>query len=55
MDIAAGMIGQNAPFPSGAQIDMGPQRYELREGPSGPEDKQVPISGHYGTQSLVPK
>jgi hypothetical protein len=54
MDIAAGMLGQNAPFPSGAQIEMGPKLYELSDGPHGPTDEQVPISGHYGTQSLLP-
>lgn len=54
MDLAAGMVQQGAPYPSGSQIDMGPKRYKLTEGGKGPADEQVPLSGHYGKQSLIP-
>ncbi len=54
MDAAAGMLGQNAPFPSGSMLDMGPQMYTLADGPRGPKDEQVPVSGHFGTQTIVP-
>lgn len=54
MDLAAGMLHQSAPFPPGSQIEMGPKLYSLSEGRNGPEDEQVPHSGHFGTQSLLP-
>lgn len=54
MDLCAGMLQQAAPFPDGSNIEMGPKMYRLTDGKNGPEDEQVPHSGHYGVQSLIP-
>ena len=52
MDIAAGMINQGTPYPKGSRLNVGPKSYELVEGPHGPEDEQVPISGTFGVLTV---
>lgn len=54
MDLAAGMIGQRGPYPSGGRIRLGPHFYRLEEGPRGPDDEIV-VNGIHGVQSLLPK
>jgi hypothetical protein len=52
MDIAAGMITQNRPFPEGSKLSVGPKSYEINDGQLGPEDEQVPFSGTFGVQTI---
>lgn len=54
MDVAANMIRRGGRFPNGSQIEAGPRTFMLRKGPTGPDDQQVPFSGHFGVQSLIP-
>lgn len=54
LDVASGMIMQEAPYPSGAQLQLGPESFVLREGPRGPQDEVVPTSGTFGTFSILP-
>ncbi|MGM0557177.1 MAG: hypothetical protein ACQEVA_12415 [Myxococcota bacterium] len=55
MDIAAGMINQGTPYPTGAKLSVGPQAFTLVEGRNGPEDEQVPISGAFGVMTIKPQ
>ncbi len=56
MDIAANMIGLGRPYPPGAQLDAGPASYRLEIGPKGlEEDEEVPVCGHFGVRSIMPK
>lgn len=54
MDVASGMINQREAFPVGADLDVGPDSFEVEEGRQGPDDEQVPFSGHYGVRTLRP-
>ncbi len=54
MDTASEMIAREEPFPMGSRLDIGPASFEIEEGRRGPEDEQVPISGTFGVQTLVP-
>lgn len=54
MDVASTMFLQQAPFPDGAQLQVGPQIFEARTGPTGPSDPQVPFCGHHGTLTIGP-
>ncbi len=52
MDTASGMINNRASFPIGAELEIGPEAYHIEEGRQGPEDEQVPISGHFGVLTV---
>jgi hypothetical protein len=52
MDIAAGMISQNRPFPDGSKLTVGPNSYEIHDSQHGPTDEEVPFSGTFGVQSI---
>ena len=52
MDVAANMIFQAAPFPTGSQLQIGRGMYTLSAGPSGPEDDEAPINGAFGVLTL---
>lgn len=54
MDVASGMINNRSPFPLGANLDIGPESFTIEEGPQGPEDEQVPVSGAYGVLTVRP-
>jgi hypothetical protein len=54
MDVAASMITQNRPFPDDSSLTLGHQNFRLREGQQGPRDEQVPLSGTFGVQSIMP-
>jgi len=54
LDVASGMIMQEAPYPGGAQLQLGPEPFILREGPRGPDDEVVPTSGTFGIFSILP-
>jgi hypothetical protein len=55
MDIAAGMINQGTPYPTGSSLNVGHQAFTLVEGRNGPEDEQVPISGSFGVLTVKPQ
>ncbi len=52
MDVAAGMLLQRDAYPEGAHIQLGPHRYAIVEGPSGPPDRQIPLCGLYGRLTI---
>ena len=52
MDIASGMINNRTAFPIGADVEIGHESFDLEEGRQGPEDEQVPFSGHYGVRTV---
>lgn len=52
MDIASGMINNRQAFPTGADVEIGPESYVIEEGRQGPEDEQVPLSGHFGVLTV---
>jgi hypothetical protein len=54
LDVSSGMIAQQAPYPVGANLQLGPESYTLREGPIGPDDSVVPTSGTFGVFSIMP-
>lgn len=55
MDIAAGMINQNGPYPTGSKLNVGPQSLTIEEGRQGPEDEKIPISGAFGVLTVKPQ
>ncbi len=52
MDVAAGMLIQRDAYPDGAQLQLGPHHYMINDGPSGPEDRQIPLCGLYGRLTI---
>lgn len=52
MDTASGMLNNRSAFPIGADLEIGPETYQIEEGRQGPEDEQVPISGHFGVLTI---
>jgi len=54
MDVASAMINEREAYPVGADLEVGPDAFEVEEGRQGPEDEQVPFSGHYGVLTLRP-
>lgn len=52
MDISCAMLSQESPFPTGSRVQVGPEILEVASGPQGPEDKAVPINGHFGRLTL---
>lgn len=55
MDVASGMINNRKAFPTGADVEIGPETFVLEEGRQGPEDEQVPFSGHFGVLTVREK
>lgn len=55
MDVASEMIDRREPFPVGADLEVGPESFEIEQGRQGPEDEQVPFSGYYGVLTLRPE
>lgn len=53
MDVAANMIFQMAPYPQDATLQIGPYHYTIAQGPTGPEDDEVPINGIFGVMTLT--
>jgi len=53
MDVAANMLYQMGPYPSGAQLQIGHQMFALEEGPAGPEDTDAPINGAFGVMTVA--
>ena len=54
MDITAGMLQHERAYPEGATLTVGPTNYKLTDGRQGPEDEQVPFSGEFGVQTVLP-
>lgn len=54
MDVAANMITVNRSFPSDSSLTLGFKNYRIKDGPQGPPDDQIPMSGTFGVQTLVP-
>jgi hypothetical protein len=52
MDIAAGMIAQNQPFPDESKLTVGHKNYTITEGQEGPTDEEIPFSGTFGVQTI---
>jgi hypothetical protein len=53
MDVASNMIMMGAPYPDDAQLQVGPKLLEVQPGPEGPEDREVPLAGHFGRLTLT--
>jgi hypothetical protein len=54
MDVAAGMLLQRDAYPDGSRLQLGPHHYIVEQGPRGPQDSMVPISGVYGRLTIAP-
>ena len=55
MDVAANMLFQMAPYPDGAQLQVGPHTYTFISGPMSTqvEDDEVPINGIFGVNTII--
>lgn len=53
MDVAAGILVQGDPYPSGARLQLGPHLYTVEPGPRGPDDSLVPVCGSFGRLSII--
>jgi hypothetical protein len=54
LDVAAGMLAQQRPFPEGSNLDVGPKSYRITTGRNGPADEQVPFCGSFGVHTIAP-